>query len=303
LIIKPIKSSAKKESAMKKWGFLSLVLLQLVLLPGLAEAKLQIGFKAYGGLSFLGVGDLNTGLQGRSDLYSDIWATDLYSTSANFKPASIGMDFGGEILIQFNPHLAVGLGVGYLQTTKTSEVPYTNPIAAMPELKYTWKVKANAIPIKANFYYFLPLSGSIAVNIHAGLSYYLAKAYGSYRLDWGTYWEENVYNNLPGGGIGFQGGIGLEYKLSSRISFFLEGQGRYAAFSNFEGDEKISYSNGIRATRTGKLWRYDTTWTGKTYTVIIVQSTKPSDPNFLNCREAKVDFSGFSLVLGVLFRL
>jgi hypothetical protein len=284
----------------------SIVFLLLFLLPSSAKAQYdtsRFAFKFYGGLNYLAGADLNASFEGWSQFWGFVWGLLTYSTSNTFNGANLGMTFGGDFIFQFTPSMGVGLGVGYLQASRKNDISYTSIIPGMPPLDETYEVKASAIPIKASFYYFLPTSGMIGVNLNAGVGYYLATGYGLYRVEIPGTWEQNVYDNFPGGGIGFHGGVGLEFKLSPMIGIFLEGQGRYAAFSNFEGDAVATDSGGGSFTNNGKLWTYDLTGAGHTWTLSDVDTTAPSGVGISNVRQSKIDFSGFSLVVGIIVRL
>ena len=284
----------------------AVVLLLILVLPTAARAQVDTGrfaFRLYGGLNYLGGGDLNKSLEGWSGVYGYAWSLIGFSTADEFKNAGLGMNFGGDFVFQFNPSLGVGLGVGYLQASSTSELTYTHVLPAVPDIVETYEVRASAIPIKASFYYFLPSSGPVGVNVHAGAGYYLAMAYARYHFALLSDWSQNVYDNLPGGGIGFHGGLGLEFKLSPMVGIFAEAQGRYAAFANFEGDEVYTDSFGTSITNTGEAWTLDVSGSGRTFTISVIDATQPSGSGISNVHPTKVDFSGFSLVVGLVIRL
>ncbi len=284
----------------------AIVLLLVLVLPTAARAQYDTGrfaFRLYGGLNYLGGGDINAGLEGWSGLYGYAYSLLGWSTADEFKNAGLGMNFGGDFIFQFNPSMGVGLGVGYLQASSTSEFTYEHVLPAVPNIEEIYEVKASAIPIKASFYYFLPTSGPIGINFHAGVGYYLATAYARYRMDLAGGWTQNVYDNLPGGGIGFHGGLGLEFKLSPMIGIFAEAQGRYAAFANFNGDALYTDSGGTSDTNTGDAWTFDITGSGHTFTLIVLDTTQPSGAGISDVHRSKVDFSGFSFVIGLIIRL
>ena len=290
----------------KLFSVCAVLLLLLAVLPSPAKAQYasgQFGFRLYGGLNYLSGGDLNASMKGWSEFYTWAWGVLLYSTTNKFKAANLGMNFGGDFIYQFNPSMGVGLGVGYLQASSTSNIHYDWITTAAPDIDEIYEVRASAIPIKASFYYFLPSAGSIGINFHAGLGYYLATAYARYHAQVLTAWEQNIYDNMPGGGLGFHGGIGLEFKVSPMIGIFAEAQGRYAAFSNFEGDALYTNSGGASTTTTGQAWTFDATGSGHTFTLSLITNTQPSGAGISNVRRTKVDFSGVSLVVGLIIRL
>jgi hypothetical protein len=279
---------------MKKFlGVFSVVLLLLVLLPGPVEAQSRFGFKAYGGLNYLTGGDLNKGIVGWSDTLIDMFEAMTAYGDGEFLPVHLGMNFGGEFLFQFSPSMGVGLGVGYIQATKASDPFDLIPPAGAPEV--SWKSNVSAIPITATFYYFLPTSSNLKFFLNVGLGYYLAK------VDF----DHNFWFLLPvnwearttGGGLGFHGGLGLEFALSPMLGIVAEVKGRYAAFSNFEGSVDWVWPGfpALNDTVEGPLWITDYSLFGLgTKPILWISELEPAGvPS-----KAKVDFSGFSFTVG-----
>jgi opacity protein-like surface antigen len=273
--------------AMVLFGLLALA---LVLVQAPAQAQLKLGFKATGGLVYADGGDVNTGNQGWSDAWAAIFETAGYSISGGFSPVHLGMDFGGELLLQFNPRIALGLGVGYLQASKSSSLGISGGGVDIAE---TWAPKISAIPITATFYYFLPSSSAMKIYLDAGVGYYL----GKYTDAWHVVFLGTVDETLDttANGIGFHGGLGLEYAFSPAVSLVAEMRGRYASLGNFKG----TISSGTTST-TGNLWieQIDALGTG-TFPLLEFESGTPSST--YSPTQAKLGFSGFSAVLGFLF--
>jgi hypothetical protein len=276
----------------------SIAFLLLFLLPSSAKAQYDTGrfsLKLYGGLNYLGGGDLNKGAAGFGDTWFALFDGMGLSPSGEFGPANLGMDFGGEFIYQFTPSIGIGLGVGYLSATKSSTISYS-PTAAGVEL--FWKSALSAIPITASFYYFMPSGGNLKFFFNVGLGYYLAKADFEHK-----FWliiPANWDAKTTGGGLGFHGGLGLEYSFSPMVGLIFEVKGRYASFSNFEGDVVWSYPwGGPSNTTHGKLWAVDENIGGSVGTVtwIWLDSVSPAGTN---PRNATVDFSGFAVNLGLV---
>jgi len=283
---------------MKKFlGVFSVVLLMLVLLSGPVEAQGRFGFKAYGGLNYLMGGDLNKGIVGWSDTLINMFEAMSAYGSGEFLPVHLGMNFGGELLFQFSPSIGVGLGVGYIQATKTSEPFALIPAAGAPVV--TWKSNVSAIPITATFYYFLPTSSNLKFFLSVGLGYYLAKVDFDH-----SFWfllPVNWEARTTGGGLGFHGGLGLEFALSPMFGIVAEVKGRYAAFSNFEGSVDWVWPAvpALNATFEGPLWITDYSLLGlATEPILWISELEPAG----NPSKAKVDFSGFSFTAGFVVR-
>jgi hypothetical protein len=274
----------------------SVVLLLLFLMPSVAKAQYDTGrfsFKLYGGLNYLSGGDLNTGAQGFGETWYDIFDALALNPDGEFSPVHLGMDFGGEFIFQFTPNIGVGLGVGYISATKSSTIDYS-PTAAGVEL--FWKSSPSAIPITASFYYFLPAGGNLKFFFNAGLGYYFAKA--NFQHNWWFLVPFNWDAKTSGGGLGFHGGLGMEYGFTPQFGLIAEIKGRYASFSNFEGSVVWTYPwGGSPDTFEGKLWALDMDLGFGAKPWLWVLDTEPAGTNQ---RQAKVDFSGFSFLIGLV---
>lgn len=230
---------------------LCLLLFPLVIvLPNAAYgSNISFSLKLFGGLNYLSGGDFNTGLQGLNDYEGrNFWYFGLSHTGGEYNPVHLGVHFGGDLIIQITPALGLGIGAGYLQGKRESLITY-GPVTAGDETT----ARVSAVPLRLGIYYALPMGNRFNINLNAGLSYYLAKMSYDLRSYGGTFWT--LYTvEADGGGLGFQGGLGLEFKVASAVSFFLEGQGRYANLGGFEGTTDISNSFGSHAAQTGKLY-------------------------------------------------
>jgi opacity protein-like surface antigen len=276
---------------MKK-GFVLLfvIAVSVLLVQAPSQAQTKIGFKVTGGLGYISGGDLNTGLQGWSDAWKAIFGGLGATVSGGYSPVHLGMDIGGEFLLQFDPSMAVGLGVGYLQASKSSSLGISYGSTSVQE---TWAPKASAIPITATFYFTLPSSGSVKIFLDAGVGYYLGKYTDTQHVVFLSATDESY--DTTANGIGFHGGMGVEVPLSPAISLLFEARGRYASLSNFKG----TMSNTSIST-TGNVWIEHVNALGfGTFPLLYVETATP--PSAYTPVQAKLDFSGFSAVAGFIF--
>ena len=269
---------------------LCVLVVSVLLVQAPAQAQTKIGFKVTGGLGFVSGGDLNTGLQGWSDAWKAIFGGIGYTVSGGYSPVHLGMDIGGEFLLQFDPSLALGLGVGYIQASKSSTLSLTYGSTSVQD---SWAPKASAIPITATFYYTLPSTGSVKIFIDAGVGYYLGKYTDAWHVVFFGTSDETL--DMTANGIGFHGGLGVEIPFSPAISFLFEARGRYASLGNFKGTDATSST-----TTTGNAWIENVNALGfGTFPLLYLESSTPSSS--VSPRQAKLDFSGFSAVVGFLF--
>jgi hypothetical protein len=263
------------------------------LLPAQAEAQLRFGFKAYGGLNMLNGGDLNAGAEGWFDFW-DYFATAFgNATDGEFSPAKLGLNFGGEILVMFTPNMGVGLGAGMLSAAKESVMEWSN---ASYNGEFTHTVKASAIPIRLSFYYMFPAGSKMNVFFNAGAGYYLAKANYKFVMTSSGSSPTTMEHDASGGGIGFHGGLGLEYALSPMFGIVAELMGRFASVGGLEGEQR----NGT--IDEGTLYYLEANLGTQSFPLIGVYDTKPSGSGISDAREAKVGFTGFSFVIGFFVR-
>ncbi len=261
-------------------------------------SDLKLSLNLYGGLNYLSGGDLNTGLQGMNDYDGRFfWYFGLSHTGGEYEPVHLGMDFGGDLILQITPALGLGLGSGYLQGKSESHITY-GPVNAGDDTT----AKLNAVPIRLSVFYTVPAGRVLAIRLQAGLAYYLAKMTYDWRSHAALSWNL-VQADTHGGGLGIHGGLGLEFNVSPALSLLLEGRGRYANLSGFEGSLTISGPGGSFESANGKVYYYVlNAGVLGSFPAITPLNAAPTIPAISQAREAKIDFSGFSMVAGFIFR-
>jgi hypothetical protein len=264
------------------------------------QAQLRVGLKLYGGYGYLLAGEGNEGSKG----YLDAWAAEAhtyggYAVSGGYKPFHYGLDVGGDLIIYFTPNIGVGFGGGYLQSFSSSTIDLTKP---GDSASLSTKPKISAIPIRASLYISLPMGTSANLILQGGAGYYLAKYEDIFRVVEGPDWVQ-LDNKADGKGIGFHGGLGFELNFGPNFGLVLEGLARYAVISGFEGTCVVSVPTGTAYSESGKLYFFKISDPVLgTFSFIEVAATAPSGPSISNVHEAKVDFSGFAVRAGFIFR-
>jgi len=274
--------------------FLAVVLAVSLGWTGPASAQSRFGFKLYGGLGYLSGGDINTGCQGISDLYGELFgSTYHYSLIGGYEPFHLGMNFGGEIFYQVTPKIAIGLGVGYMNATRESSLTITNGVESA--VVY-WKPEVKAMPVTLQFHYFVPVAGGVKLVLSTGVGVVIA----NFDLNQTMFSDEMETMKTSAVGFGAQGGLGLEIELAKNISLTLDFLGRYAQVNGLTGTWSSDPDT------EGKLWFLDATIAGKgPYSIITLSEGIPSGEGAVmtNVREAKLGLSGFSAIIGFVFRI
>ena len=265
-----------------------------------ADSTGSLSLRLYGGLNYLYADEFNQGLAGWLDLWGHTAALLGLPGKTNFVEAHWGPQAGVDLLIPLDSRLALGLGASILSASARSltDFPSNEVVPSSHEIK----VRPGAVQLRAGLHYLLPVSRSLDVRFQAGAAYYLARAEAEYSREWSDYWEKDRYS-LKSRGWGYQGGIGLELRLIRWAAIFLEGQYRSARISNFSGSVELTSSEEGQIRREGELYLIDYKLTeGVVFSLIDVLAQEPSGPAFLNVKKAVVDFSGFSLNLGLTLR-
>lgn len=275
---------------------------------GVPTKSSPLNLRLYGGFSRQAAGDVNEGCDGFFELLELYAALGFGTASGGYNPIHAGYNFGADFIFQLSPNIGVGIGAGYLQSSKSSLMTLSS--TTIGEITLTGTPKLSAMPIRLAVFFTLPLGGKFNLTADVGGTYYAAlKFEAAQRLEIGaTDWEEmslSASRSSLSDNLGFQGSLGFEYKISPKMGFFVEAVGRSARFKNFDtvmGLERDS--DGGEDTNEGKLYLQTFTYPEGTYSAFTIESTPPvPDPPEVTYREPKIDLSGFSLQAGIRIRL
>ena len=263
---------------------------------GLLKFSVRLG----GGLSLLSGGDYNRGAKGM-DAYRE-----------EFVPRREGtidrLGFGGGAFLEgiywFKPDMGLGLGIGSYGS-KISENAFSDDLGT-ELIRDTITASLNVVPVTANFHYRLPICGRSDLDLSFGPGLY----FGCFSfLKRYQYAHENTDGTFDYSGkktaLGFQAGIGVDYRLSDRISVFGQLTGRMTSLSGLSDEWSVRQSapGPYEAKGTGyRFWVFDTVVGNASYATWTFGDTIPKGGNIQNAKEGSVGGSGFSLVAGASFR-
>lgn len=261
--------------------------------PPSLPARHQLDLFLSGGIDFVNGGDLNTGAQGLADFTKDSLALE---GKAKINPVRLSYIFGADLSFPLLNHFSLGLGADYFLGEEESRVDFQ--LNSSTTHRFITRPKIQALPLRI-FLSFQPIS---FFYLKTGVEYYFAECVYLYRYEREEGWQE-WQGESKAQDFGFLGGFGLEWKVLSPLSFFLEAVGRYARIIGFEGKNTYRDSDGSVTTEEGKLYFYQGKGAGeKTYPLLFVRKNKPEGFDVSEAKEAIVDFSGISLKVGIKIR-
>jgi hypothetical protein len=249
----------------------------------------RISLLLFGGGSLAAGGDLNTGAQGLADLYAGSIGV---AGDTRVAPAKLSALYGGDLAFPIASGLFITAGAEFFKASKETLVTYAKSGAAD---KFTARPGFQGFPLKLGMTYY----PAEFIYVRLGVSYYFAKATYFYRYEHDTFWQE-WQGEATGQGLGFWGGLGLEWALSGSLAFVFETTGQFATISGFNGTGTLIDSAAAgTVTEQGTLYAFDSrTSNQKIYPVVFIRNKVPAEAGVENAREATVNFSGIAIRAG-----
>lgn len=285
----------------RKLAILTTTIFVFFSLAGMSQAQ-GISIKLFGGYGTMTTGDFNTFGESMDKYTDDAVAFLGLTKEGEFKKLNMGLEYGGEIIVKLPGGLGIGVGAGYIQRSNESEINLEEPLIG--SMSFTLEPDFTVIPLTCSLYYFLPSPPLVNIYVNGGAGYYFGTVKHTFGLDLQIIGlppeQSQTVGDVKSQGIGFHGGIGLEFNMGSNIGLFVEGKGRYCKLKSWEGDETSTGTLGS-GTESGTMWfldQYDGA-TGQWYSVIMLSEDQPSGPDVQNVREFEVDLSGFSIRAGI----
>ncbi|UCE41526.1 MAG: outer membrane beta-barrel protein [Candidatus Aminicenantes bacterium] len=263
-----------------------------------SDQKIEVKF--LGGISYLAGTDFDASDRGWDFLRKETMENQggIYAWEQN--SLDWGREIAGEILFNLSPRLALSGGVGYI--TGKSHSKGTTSLEGITTINET-DLKANAIPVTVGIYYYLPVSSSSQFFLNGGVDYYFASFSRNYvSEDVGIYWVNSDFTGNASE-IGFHGGIGFEHDLSKNVAIVIQGFGRYAKISGFEGTRKRVDSNDWGDSWEGKYYYSDRQHSSEKLLPRVNQTDPSTIENAINIRDYESDFSGFTIRIGLKIAL
>ncbi len=264
----------------KTFGFCALF---LVLAASAFPA--QFSLKLTGGLNWVGGDDYNAGIKG---LY-DFLAATYPPVSGTFSTLTSGMKLQGEAVLWFTPNIGLGFGAGYTRIKKDDTVTFvaltTGTLRYAPEL--------SVIPLFLNAHYLYPAASFLDIDFYGGPVLFLTSVKFNRSNKW-LFWDLQDSFESTGAALGFQAGLGLEFKLASAIALVLDASYHFGRLNEVKGTyTQRGQSFGLPdeySSDSVYLWKYNDSG----YDRIELDTEPPSD----GAGKAVLNLSGIALSAG-----
>ena len=278
----------------------TLALAFILAAAGLAPAQ-QVSFKLAGGLSWINGDDFNAALPGEFGL---IKASAL-TTSGAFKNLTYGAHFQAEIITHISRRIAIGLGGGYCRISNQSTVTSSGQTAdGSYDATSTFAPQVSVIPFFVNLHYFADLAPKIKLDVYAGPVFSIVQTHienprTSTTLS--TSISESFTSSSTA--LGGQAGLGLSYRLSSRIFLIVDGSYHFGKTTDLIGNwvKNVNSTAGFTSSSSAEyyLWTYDLVQEGTYSRIGFFDVNGPKGDGMANARKASIDISGIQLSAGV----
>jgi hypothetical protein len=248
----------------------------------------------------MNLGEVNAALVGWRDGLKQTADVDpnMQFVSGDGGRLRLGVDFEAELVLSFSRWIKLGLSAGYGYGSLDEEATLLTIEEAGTLFERARPTKVSAFPFLVSGYFNLPLGRKFNVYLRAGVgaiqARYVSREAQKKVTD--TRFTYSAYDNAKAGRLTYLGGLGLSYSFDQSLGFFIEAAARSARVDGFTGEDRLEqkgilYSYEEYLPQAG-LWR----------PTMHVLPEEPGGANVRNVREAVVDFSGYSIKIGLLLK-
>ncbi|MEW5899947.1 MAG: hypothetical protein AB1715_00615 [Acidobacteriota bacterium] len=284
---------------MRKPGFLAVLSIALLIFP-VCSYGIQIQLKLSSGLRFIHLDEVNLGLSGWENgirHQGDLFPGYSFETGKAGTLRS-GFDFEAELLFSFSRWLGLGLSGGYVYASLDEEETRLSLRQDSALYVYARPTKVSANTFLISGYLSLPMGQKFSIHARAGLGVILAR-YASreaFRSAADSRFSYLRYDKAKARDSIYLGGFGLSYAFEPNLGFFLEAFFEPAKVGGLSG-ENLGGEKGTLY--SFEEYRPDLDfWQAK----MQVLAEQPAGANVRDVREAAIDFSGYSIKIGVILR-
>ncbi len=218
--------------------------------------------------------------------------------SGKVPPLHLGFTFEGELTLFLTRRLALGLSTGYLYGDLSEED--TLLVVRQPDGTYDHArpTKVSGYPVTFLGYLVFPLGSKFDIYLKGGGGFIQAKYVDreAVRPEGQTKFSYSTLTMAEARRSTYLGGVGFDYRFDPSFGFFIEATMQSAQVSGFSGENE--------AGDKGTLYFFEEYVPQLDFwqATMRVLPEPPSGENYRSVQQATVDFSGFSVKIGMLVK-
>lgn len=271
----------------------------LFVLPS-SSRGLDIQLRLSSGLWQMNLGEVNAALVGWRDGLKQSADADpnMQFVSGDARRLRLGVDFEAELVLSFSRWIKLGLSAGYGYGSLAEEATLVTVEQAGTLFERARPTKVSAYPFLVSGYFNVPLGRKFNVYLRAGVGAIQARYVSREALKkiTDTRFTYPAYDNAKTGGLTYLGGFGLSYSFDQSLGFFIEAAARSARTDGLTGENRLE--------QKGTLYSYEEylPQSGFWRPTMHVLPEEPVGINIRNVHAAVVDFSGYSIKIGLFLK-
>lgn len=223
---------------------------------------------------------------------------DLDFISGDARALHLGVDFEAELMLSLSRWIKLGLSAGYGHGFLDEEATLLTVSQDGVLTERARPTKVSAYPLLLSGYVNIPLGRKFNVYLRAGAGAILAKYVSreAQKKAGDKRFSYPVYDMAKARRPTYLGGLGLSYSFDESLGFFVEAAVRSARVEGLTGENQLA--------QRGTLYGYEEIswltrhWQPKMH----VQPEAPSGTRYRDMHEATVDFSGYSIKMGLILK-
>lgn len=273
------------------------------IVPGFPEVDYKkFSFRISGIYGNIQIGDFNTIMKDTELYYGLLLGPHGFNKDKDIEVIESVWGAKAEFMMRFSKHFGLGIETGYIQKVLKPSVSWQSAEFGIFTLKTESHI--HFVPLILKGYGFLPLNSRMDVYVTGGPGIYFVNNHYEYEENSQITGEEHVYYTSifsEGTGFGFEGGIGVEIKLSSSTSFYVEGGGRSVNINKLTGRMR---EMGFWGGSSGDVWYFEYFDNNiSDYISGIRYGDRPEADELRNIRRLNVDLSGYYLGAGLRIQM
>ena len=284
---------------MRKEKALAVLFGVLLFLPSLSFC-LEFQFRLSSGLRRMKLDEVNLALAGWEEKIKQeaspqpSWSFE----EPEVPPLHFGFSFEGELTVFLTPRLALGVSAGYVYSDLNEQDTLLSINKDGITYDYARPTKVSAYPIIFLGYLYVPLGSKLNLYLKGGAGIIQAKYVGreAFKIAEESGFVYPTFEMAEASRSTSLGGIGLEYKFDPSMGFFIEATAQSAKVSGFSSENQPGEKRDLYFFEE-YIPELDI-WQAK----MRVLPQEPGGENIRSVREAVVDFSGFSVKIGILLK-